>query len=300
MTASRDLAILLLSGALSGCGTIATAFCDSCGKLAPYSGTRMMATGHSTQIDVPFSLVLDTVLLPLTIPKTIVENIAGLDNEPEVQAVTAPTEPTPPTTQSVAIARLAPPSGAYVMAPLAPAARATTDGRVVVYLMPLDDFPIEDAQRMARVLADELHLNVKASPPMAPIATTASRGRAQYSADEVLAETRRAGQRLPDASDNVVLIALTQRDINDSVPGLNFVFSKHDLRHHASAISMSRLGQGTEEGQDRLYKMTKRTIGEQYFGMKRSTDRRDVMFAPILSLRDLDTMGRDFLQDTAR
>jgi len=34
--------------------------------------------------------------------------------------------------------------------------------------------------------------------------------------------------------------------------------------------------------------------------MKRSTDRRDIMFAPILSLHDAYTMGREFLQGTAR
>ncbi len=34
--------------------------------------------------------------------------------------------------------------------------------------------------------------------------------------------------------------------------------------------------------------------------MKRSTDRRDIMFAPLLSPHDIDTMGREFLQGTAR
>jgi len=34
--------------------------------------------------------------------------------------------------------------------------------------------------------------------------------------------------------------------------------------------------------------------------MKRSTDRRDIMFAPILSLHDVSTMGQEFPQGTAR
>jgi len=37
-----------------------------------YAGTRAAAYGsHGTQIDVPFSLVTDTVVLPYTIPRTI-------------------------------------------------------------------------------------------------------------------------------------------------------------------------------------------------------------------------------------
>jgi len=36
-----------------------------------YAGTRASAQGHGTQIDVPFSLIVDTVILPYTIPRTI-------------------------------------------------------------------------------------------------------------------------------------------------------------------------------------------------------------------------------------
>lgn len=208
---------------------------------------------------------------------------------------------------SIGITQLAPPRTAYVLAPQPAIARSGPPARVQVYLMPLDDFPAGEATRMAQELADELHLTIEAIPPMASFGMIPLQGRTQFSADEVLRKTLAIGRQLEGANENVVLIALTRRDINDSVPRLNFLFSRHDLPRLVSVVSTARLELGRPEMpagdqlvRSRLYKMTKRAIGEQYFGMKRSTDRRDVMYAPLLSLDDLDTVGRDFLQAVPR
>jgi uncharacterized protein YceK len=58
---------------LSGCATIAT-LSENETKNKIYSGTirhTELKCAHATCIDAPFSLVLDTLLLPYTIPKTI-------------------------------------------------------------------------------------------------------------------------------------------------------------------------------------------------------------------------------------
>jgi len=60
------LSALLLSTA--SCGTICTMTDPQCGPFGPYSGTRASMQGHATQLDVPFSVVLDTLLLPVSIP----------------------------------------------------------------------------------------------------------------------------------------------------------------------------------------------------------------------------------------
>jgi len=44
----------------------------------------------------------------------------------------------------------------------------------------------------------------------------------------------------------------------------------------------------------RIYKMVKRAIGELYFGLPRSTSIADIMYAPIMSLEDIDAMGADY------
>lgn len=74
---ATSLTVLLLSG----CGTICTAVEDGkgCAKLAPYSGTRASAQGHATQWDVPLSLLGDTLLLPITIPKMLFGSSADED-----------------------------------------------------------------------------------------------------------------------------------------------------------------------------------------------------------------------------
>jgi uncharacterized protein YceK len=60
----------------AGCGTLVTAVEDDKGdhwRFGPYSGTRISAGGHSTQIDLPFSLIADTMFLPITIPKYFID-----------------------------------------------------------------------------------------------------------------------------------------------------------------------------------------------------------------------------------
>ena len=68
------LASLALVLALSGCATLGTTFTDE-PKNKIYIGVRQDFTGwtfaHGGFIDWPFSLVLDTILLPYTIPVTI-------------------------------------------------------------------------------------------------------------------------------------------------------------------------------------------------------------------------------------
>lgn len=90
---------------LTGCGTMCTAMEDGkgCAKLAPYSGTKAAAQGHGTQWDIPFSLVADTLLLPITIPKAILDSASTKEpensekSEPSKEALIKSTFPEPAT-----------------------------------------------------------------------------------------------------------------------------------------------------------------------------------------------------------
>ena len=70
----RFLRLIALSCllALTACGTLCTLSEPQCGPFGPYSGTKASARGHGTQIDIPFSLVFDTILLPVSIPAAAV------------------------------------------------------------------------------------------------------------------------------------------------------------------------------------------------------------------------------------
>ena len=84
MTWRLALAAFLLP-LLAGCGTLANTFEDE-PKNKIYIGVRSdfgeWAFGHGGIIDWPFSLVLDTIFLPYTIPRTIA-NYAAEDEEEE-------------------------------------------------------------------------------------------------------------------------------------------------------------------------------------------------------------------------
>lgn len=71
--------------ALSGCATLANTFEDE-PKNKIYVGVRQDFTGrtfaHGGFVDWPFSLVLDTILLPYTIPVTIRNYAAEGEVEP--------------------------------------------------------------------------------------------------------------------------------------------------------------------------------------------------------------------------
>ncbi len=63
--------------ALAGCGTLANTFEEEPGNRI-YVGLRadLGAIGHGGLLDLPFYFVLDTILLPYTIPKTIANRSA--------------------------------------------------------------------------------------------------------------------------------------------------------------------------------------------------------------------------------
>jgi uncharacterized protein YceK len=66
--------LIALALALSGCATSVTVFGEDLDNLV-YSGTRRDLDGwafaHGGFLNLPFSFVFDTVLLPYTIPRTI-------------------------------------------------------------------------------------------------------------------------------------------------------------------------------------------------------------------------------------
>jgi uncharacterized protein YceK len=59
---------LFISG---GCGTITSLQTNEPFPNVIYGGTYLSLQGHATILDVPFSAVADTLVLPYTIPRTI-------------------------------------------------------------------------------------------------------------------------------------------------------------------------------------------------------------------------------------
>ena len=72
--------------AVSGCATTVTVFEEDPDNLI-YSGTRRDLDGwafaHGGFIDLPFSFVADTILLPYTVPRTIWNHATGEEEKQE-------------------------------------------------------------------------------------------------------------------------------------------------------------------------------------------------------------------------
>jgi predicted Zn-dependent protease len=190
-----------------------------------------------------------------------------------------------------------PPPPSMTTANTAPA--AMEDAReVTVYLVPLDDFDVDYSVRMARQFSGEFGVRVKSSLPMGTRELQPFSGTRQYAAEDIFARAAPVLDRLPERAPTATYVLLTNRDINSRSRLFRFMFSWHDTRLRASVISTARL---RPEGDfspraaavlaNRLNKMIKRAIGELQFGWRRSSDIGDVMYAPIMSVADIDRMG---------
>jgi predicted Zn-dependent protease len=178
----------------------------------------------------------------------------------------------------------------------------TTESKVDVYLMPMDDFNFQEAALLSRVLSRELGIQVKATLNVGSSGLSPFPNTTQFAAEDIEEIARRAIRNLPDIRPDSAFIILTQRDINTKDRTLKFNFSVHNKSTRTAVISSARLVLNQSGGKadlqtirKRLAKMVKRNIGDVYFGYTRSTDIRDVMYSPIMSLDDVDKMGSDFI-----
>ncbi|MHB1428366.1 MAG: hypothetical protein ACYC5U_08475 [Rhodocyclaceae bacterium] len=169
---------------------------------------------------------------------------------------------------------------------------------VRVYLVPLSDFPEDLAGALARALQENLRFRVKASLALPPLPVATLPGTHQYADADLLMQATQASAHLPEATPSTYRVFLTGRDINSHTGNLRFLFSAHNKVLNSSVVSLARLLEYqndrpvlTDLGVARLFKMVKRAIGEIHLGWHRSTNPRDLMFAPIMSIADVDRIG---------
>lgn len=172
-----------------------------------------------------------------------------------------------------------------------------------VYLIPLDDFSADFTVWLARVLSDELKICVRSSLAMGTGGIAPFAGTNQYPAEDVVIAASDVIARLNENDPKTCYVIITNKDINERSRNFRFVFAWHETPKKVSVVSAARMvfgSQGMPVSNEiifsRIYKMTKRAIGEQYFGLARSSDLRDIMYSPIMGLDDLDQIGTNYLQ----
>lgn len=236
--------------------------------------------GPGCVIDLPFSLAFDTAFLPYTIPKTIINLSTSKDSKSRQLTDNASSE--------MDLKEAMPPT------------QATNDKPVDVWLLPIEGFPPEYARELEKVFSAELGLRVRATVHTGRTPTMYSPS-GQMLAERVRDNLKVPIQRLYNVTPKTIFIALTPDDLNSEDGGTRFVFAMHFPPEHLSVFSTARLndafyGKPGNPGKMgfRLYKMVKKAIGLQYYGYRRSTDLKSVMYSPIMSLNDLDAVGTSF------
>lgn len=167
-----------------------------------------------------------------------------------------------------------------------------------VYIVPTDDISEETAGSIARALSSESGLWIKSTlwTPVDGLEPFA--GTNQYAAEDFFPIPQRLSRVLRDVSPRTYFIVLTTRDINARSRNFRFQYSYHSPMTNTSVLSVARLRyqiDGTPAPVDlvvsRVTKMLMRIVGEMRMGWKRNGDPADLMYAPIMSVEDIDRMN---------
>ena len=169
---------------------------------------------------------------------------------------------------------------------------------VVLYVIPTDGFPEQVAANIARALTRDTGLWVKSSLLVPSGVKEPLPGTNQYPGDDYLPLGIAAAKQLSDTTSRTYFIVLTDRDINSRSQNFRFQYSLHNPMARTSVLSVARLAyekDGTVAPIEviglRTQKMLLRIVGEMKFGWNRTTDPTDLMFAPIMSIEDIDRMS---------
>ncbi len=169
---------------------------------------------------------------------------------------------------------------------------------VSLYVLPTDGISEQGAGAIARALTKDTGLWVKSTVWVPPGNIEPLAGTNQYPAEDYLALGVPVSRRLQDANVRTYFIVLTDKDINSRTQNFRFQFSMHSPMARTSVLSIARLGHmkdGTLAAPDvvaaRVRKMLMRIVGEMRQGWKRTTEPSDLMYAPLMSVEDIDRMN---------
>ncbi|NRF68252.1 hypothetical protein HLB44_14760 [Aquincola sp. S2] len=158
--------------------------------------------------------------------------------------------------------------------------------------------PEQIAANIARALTKDTGLWVKSSTGVPSGAIEPFAGTHQYPAEDYIALAGPVSARLPDTSVRTYFIVLTDRDINARSQNFRFQYSFHAPMARTSVLSVARLLHDKDGSPApvevvglRVQKMLMRIVGEMKLGWKRTNDPTDLMYAPIMSIDDIDRMS---------
>ena len=170
------------------------------------------------------------------------------------------------------------------------------DPSISVYLVPLGPVPPAVITDLVDHFRIKLRLLVTPLPPLTIEPAALDRDRVQVVAEELTASLH---HRLPQHARHV-LIGLTTYNMYIRSYRWEFAFSYRE-GPRVAVVSTARMDErnwGLPPAPDRLRarlrKIVAKNLGLMYYGLEQTSDRRSVLFGPILGLDDLDAIGEDF------
>lgn len=168
-----------------------------------------------------------------------------------------------------------------------------------VSFVPLGEFPAASVEHLVAHYRGRYGLAIEAlgAVPLEPAAVDLLRQ--QLVAEELIALVKRHHPRLA-ADREAILIALTPYDMYIREYTWQFAFAWRQEWRFAvvSSARMDPVNFGEPADAEllhgRLRKIVSKNIGMMHYRLPQSTDRNSVLYGPILSLDDLDSIGEDF------
>ena len=178
---------------------------------------------------------------------------------------------------------------------------------VPFYIVPTDDLAEQAAGSIARSLSKDTGLWIKSTGWAPSDVREPFAGTNQYPAEDYFPIGARVARALQDASPRTYFIVLTNRDINSRTRNFRFQYSMHSPMANTSVLSVARLlynadgSRATEEvAFGRVSKMLMRIVGEMRMGWQRTSDPLSLMYAPVMSVDDIDRMSITYTMESQK
>lgn len=172
---------------------------------------------------------------------------------------------------------------------------------VPFYIIPTDDVEEQATGTIAQTLTKDTGLWIKSTVWAPSDVSEPLPGTNQYPAEDYFPVGERLAGTLRDASPNTYFIVLTNRDINSKTRNFRFQYSMHSPTVNTSVLSIARLLYNVDGSKatgnvaaDRVTKMLMRIVGEMRLGWKRTSDPKNLMYAPVMSVEDIDRMSLSY------
>ena len=169
-----------------------------------------------------------------------------------------------------------------------------------IYFVPLGTPDPPGLESLAAHLSRRYGLDIRILDPLTLDESVVDNRRRQLIA-EPLIDLMKRGYPAEAADSTAVLVGITTHDLY--IAGYTtwrFAFSLRQEDRFAvvstARMDNANLGKPSDPRllETRLRKMVTKNLGIMYFGLEQSTNRRSVLYGPILGVDDLDSIGEDF------